>query len=348
MKVKHDITLGELGVVCGLIIIVIFAIIYWYIGIPALVIWYLFKKRKNKFPLKTNLIIAGGTLGVVFSVFFINLYIHRTPSLTISEPQDLITLQVATTTIKGKVSPSSSNLTVNGISIKANFGGHFIYEASLKNENNTYTFIANNKDKSQTQTLTIKRIFTADELAQIEQAKKEALAKAEKDKADELKIRLQREIDSFNKPFDNSIYRNDITSLTLEVMLFSGWAKWITEGKESNNTEVKNLANQLEQKVSQRQIKEFPLMRKTYAKLIGNLLWEQDISVETLGATNKTIQLTGGIFVANKSKSTIQEQLSKQLRLFRFTTANYKWYEYDETYTYYDMDSYVDSKVIEL
>ena len=62
---------------------------------------------------------------------------------------------------------------------------------------------------------------------------------------------------------------------------------------------------------------------------------------------SKTIQFTGGIFANNKNKQETQETLSEILNLLRFNTVNYKWYEYDDEYTYYELDTKRDNEISE-
>ena len=96
------------------------------------------------------------------------------------------------------------------------------------------------------------------------------------------------------------------------------------------------------------QVSEFPKLRKAYGKIVAKKLWVENIEVEVFGNNSKTIQFTGGIFANNKNKQETQETLSEMLNFLRFKKANYKWYEYDDEYTYYDLDSKNDNEIVEL
>jgi len=95
-------------------------------------------------------------------------------------------------------------------------------------------------------------------------------------------------------------------------------------------------------------VSEFPKLRKAYADLIAKELWENNIEASVAGSGNKTIVFTAGMFANNKNIKDAHTSLQEALELFRFTRANYKWYEYDTEYTYYEIDSFPDSKVIEI
>lgn len=164
----------------------------------------------------------------------------------------------------------------------------------------------------------------------------------------EIKEQLDREISSIDKGIDFTSYKESIESIQLELVLFQVWAKKINEAKSSNNNDIKELGEKLETKVKKIQVSEFPKLRKAYGKIVAKKLWVENIDVEVFGNNSKTIQFTGGIFANNKNKQETQETLSEMLNFLRFKKANYKWYEYDDEYTYYDLDSKNDNEIVEL
>jgi hypothetical protein len=163
---------------------------------------------------------------------------------------------------------------------------------------------------------------------------------------EKLKEQLIREIEFINKGIDFSNYRDEIQSIQMEIILFGAWAKNIEEAKSSDNDEIKKLGEKLEIKVKNIQIKEFPILRKSYCKAIYQKLWIENIETSILGKGNKTIQFTGGIFANNKNKQETQNTLSDILRQFRFKRVNYKWYEYDDDFTYYEIDTPNDDELV--
>ena len=80
-----------------------------------------------------------------------------------------------------------------------------------------------------------------------------------------------------------------------------------------------------------------PAFRKQYVKLLGNALWEHDIEVQ---ASNnyKTITFIGGTFARNINIKDFHNEAYEMLKLLGFTRAEYKWYKYDDEYTYYTIE----------
>lgn len=325
------------------IIVIIFIVLkFWYLGIPALAVWYLYKKDK-KFSRKNKLIFSISISILFILLGIISIRSGRAPSLTILEPNNNTTVQSDQIIIKGKVSPSRSKVTINNLSVEVVNGGNFSFNAKLKNENNSIIIEALNNNKKDSKTISIKRIFTQEELEEINKQKEE-LQKAEISK---IKDRIQKEIDSLDKPFDSTTYRKDNLSLQLEVALFSGYAKIINQYKSNTDPEIKSLLSKFEKKVSQLQINEFPKIRKAYAGFLADTMWENNIEIEAGGSSNKTITFTGSIYANNKNIADSHSIVLENLKTLRFTRANYKWFKYDEEYTYYKIDSYPDSKVTE-
>ncbi|MEP6803855.1 MAG: hypothetical protein ABI892_04985 [Flavobacterium sp.] len=157
---------------------------------------------------------------------------------------------------------------------------------------------------------------------------------------------LKREIASIEKGVNFSTYRGTVEASQMELVLFAAWAKTINEALLSENTELQTLGKELEKKVKKIQIKEFPILRLAYTKAIYNNLWKENIETQVLGKKNKTIQFTGGYFANNGNKAKTQETLREALKMFRFTKVNYKWYKNDDEYTYYEIDSPIDSELM--
>ena len=323
----------------------------WYIVIPAVAIWYTWKKtrwsKKQKF-------IGTGVFCVLAIVFIsIHVYTSQPPTLNILEPGNNHTIQAKTVSVKGTVKPSGSKVFVNNQPANIEADGNFNHEAALSGESNHVLIKATHNDKSVERTLTVNRTLTEAEKVELarqkvetEKAKQAAAEKTEADRITKNKEQLQRELDSFDKSFDSTSYRGSVDALTLEVALFGAWAQMVSEYQQDADPEVKTMADQLEQKASQLQVKEFPLMRKHYAEVLAKKLWEENIDIVSLGNTNKTIEFTGAVFANNKYIGQTQTGLKETLQLFRFTRANYKWYKYDSDYTYYEIESQADGEVV--
>lgn len=178
-------------------------------------------------------------------------------------------------------------------------------------------------------------------LAKEEAAKKELELKRQKTIE-----QIDREIKSINKGVDFSKYRGTIDALQMELILFGTWANIITENENSDDSKIKSLVKKLRPKVARLQTKEFPIMRKEYAKVVGNKLWENDIEVSSSGTGRKYINFTGGLFAANKNKKDFQTELQEILTMFRFKQSRYRWYKGADEYTYYTIYEGKDTDLI--
>ncbi len=173
-------------------LLVILAIILWYISIPTILIWYIWKK--SKLDKKKKYI--GTFLAVVLFGILVGFYSHlnRTPSLPITEPDDGFTIQANETTIKGTIDPKDATLSINGTSVKTE-NGEFNYQAKLSDEKNVFTLKVSNSNGQSEQKITINRTFTEEELAEYErqkaeeEAKKQAAIEAQKKAEEERKAK---------------------------------------------------------------------------------------------------------------------------------------------------------------
>lgn len=79
-------------------------------------------------------------------------------------------------------------------------------------------------------------------------------------------------------------------------------------------------------------------LRKQYANLLNNIMWEDNVEVEVSGKKADVLWLTGGWLAANKNKKKLQETIAESVRMLEFKRVCYKWYKYDEEYTYWDIE----------
>lgn len=166
-------------------------------------------------------------------------------------------------------------------------------------------------------------------------AKQAEVARQKKEEELKQKEQLKRELKSIDEGIDFSSYRETVESLQIEIVLFGSWAKTIADGKGSDDTEINKLANQLNSKVAKLQVREFPILRKEYAKIVAEKMWENDIDVNSSSKGNRYINFSGGIFAANKNKQDFQQQLNEVLKMFRYKQSRYRWYKGASEYTYY-------------
>ncbi|MBC8757148.1 hypothetical protein H2O64_20935 [Kordia sp. YSTF-M3] len=170
--------------------------------------------------------------------------------------------------------------------------------------------------------------------------------KIEQEKEENLKEQIKREIASIDEGIDFSGYRKTVDQLQFELVLFGGWAKIVEEGEQSKDLVTQKLTAKLKAKISKIQIKEFPLLRKEYSKIINAKMWENDIEVSASGRRKNYINFTGSIFTTNKNKQLFQKEVQETLKMFRFTQSRYRWYEGENKYTYYTIYKGKDSDLV--
>lgn len=182
-----------------------------------------------------------------------------------------------------------------------------------------------------------------------EQMKADSIAKIEKAKEDleALRRKIKREAESLST-FDGSQYRGDVNSIQLEIVLFGAWAEMIKDAEKSGDAEIKRDGKAFKNKVIALQKTEFPKLRKSYGEFIKGELWREDIEVTMKGNGSSTLEFVGGTFASNQNKEDTQKTLREILTQLRFKRVNYKWYKYDDEYTYYSMDTPADGELVEM
>lgn len=182
------------------IVVWVLAIVFWYISIPILII------KKTKFSKRKRVAFA-----IAFFIIFIAIdgviyhYANRKPSIVINEPQNNSSIQANKVTIKGKIDPAGAELKAGGILIRTS-SGEFSYDMQLPNEKNTIVLAVRNGSSDVNTFLTINRIFTDEEKAQIEKQKADAEAKRVADEAKQKKAVAEQQAKSLadQKAWDSS------------------------------------------------------------------------------------------------------------------------------------------------
>lgn len=166
----------------GIIALVLLSIKGWFLTIPAVIIWYVWKKLK--LPSKKKWLATGGVAILTFVVWGLLMHSNRTAVISISEPANNASLQAQSVTVKGKIDPAKSVATLNGNPLKLNEAGEFSTDVALPEEINTIVISAKNGASAPTETkLSITRVFTEEEKAERAKAKAAAEAKRQADEA---------------------------------------------------------------------------------------------------------------------------------------------------------------------
>lgn len=184
---------------------------------------------------------------------------------------------------------------------------------------------------------------------QIEKERRDSIAYVEQQKKEleDFKNQLKREIEVF-KTFDGNKYRGDVSAIQTELVIFAAWAGEIRRAEYSSDIEVRRLGKTLKAKVINLQKSEFPKLRKAYGAILKEKLWVENINVKTIGTGYTILEFEGGVFASNKNIQDTQETFRDMLNQLRFKRTNYKWYEYDDEYTYYSMKTGKDSDLVSL
>ncbi len=165
-----------------IILLGLIAVVIWYIAVPVIIIWAIWKK--TKWDKKKKIIGTGLALVLIALLLGLNSYINRAPTLTILEPKNELITQATEIMIKGKIDPKDAILSINNKRIPTK-DGQFVLSVTLVAEKNTVTLTASNNNGTAKQSLTINRTFTEEELAELEQQKAEALAELEQQKVED-------------------------------------------------------------------------------------------------------------------------------------------------------------------
>lgn len=159
---------------------------------------------------------------------------------------------------------------------------------------------------------------------------------------------LQKELAEkiFAEGLDMKKYGESKQATYSGLEIFKAYAILIEKGKESANEENKKLAAELEKKLSALQKKSLPQLRKAFANFAKETLWEENIDVAISGSGNTILTFTAAVFANNKAIKACQENINEPLNAFRFKQSRYRWFKYDDEYTYYNIEPPADGEVV--
>jgi hypothetical protein len=100
--------------------------------------------------------------------------------------------------------------------------------------------------------------------------------------------------------------------------------------------------NRFRAELSARQVKMYPILRRAYAKLIGQRVWSNDVYVR---ATGRTITFTGALFAANANIQQAEDTVQQDLRKLRFVRSDYEWCKGCGGGSHYDLTSPSDAVI---
>lgn len=157
--------------------------------------------------------------------------------------------------------------------------------------------------------------------------------------------RVTREINSIQK--SKTTIPDTLEGLKVTLALYSLYAELIEEAKEYNLTDQdKASVKRLKSLVIEDQKKNLPKMRDKYGIAVRKLVWEHDVSVKTFGTGFRTIEYVSSMFAANRNIKTFFENAQETLHIYRFKRVQFKWYDGDDEYQYFILDSLDDDDLV--
>lgn len=138
----------------------------------------------------------------------------------------------------------------------------------------------------------------------------------------------------------------DATEINIRLAVMKAVTNIVDSTSANKTDSVVMWVNKIKKRLPVYQSKEFPILRKAYANVAKNLMWENDIDVSLSGNKNDKLTMVGGAFATNKNIKTIQESMMEMLSKLRFKKTIYKWYSGASEFTYFDIDSPSDSSPI--
>ena len=161
-----------------------------------------------------------------------------------------------------------------------------------------------------------------------------------------------------NAASKNSIMATHVATFTGTAGIIESCEKYqnfefkYLEAKTRNKlkADLKNLITQTKNSLRGEQRRDFPLIRREYAKIMEEAVWRNNIEVKATGSGNSRLEFTGGIFANNANIDDFQNKVLDSdtkaiLRMYRFKRVAYRWSKYDNDYTYYQYDTPADDVI---
>lgn len=136
-----------------------------------------------------------------------------------------------------------------------------------------------------------------------------------------------------------------VVDILTEIELYRLFSRYTTEINSLKSKKSIELSKNIISELKSTQRSRLPKMRKKYAQILDQELWEDDINCKTSNKGHGTIRFIGGVFAANKNIKDFQEKIKEQLTTLRFKQSRYMWYKNAEEFTYYDLEAPKDSEL---
>ncbi len=147
----------------GVILVCALTLAVWYVTVPAVVLWYVYKIN-TRFTLLQKHVFASVLLLIMGVGSFGYLHHNRAPVLVILAPEFNTTVQQNSAIIVGQVTPVHAKVLINATPVSTDVTGRFVYDASLPDKMNNFSVKAHNGDKIRSTIVIIEREFTKEDL----------------------------------------------------------------------------------------------------------------------------------------------------------------------------------------
>ncbi|MCK5760173.1 MAG: hypothetical protein KAH33_02695 [Candidatus Delongbacteria bacterium] len=185
-------------------------------------------------------------------------------------------------------------------------------------------------------------------IEKIEKIKNDSISQAEQEKKEFtlLEYRLKRAIQD-TKTYKMASFILETREIKNEIVIFHRWVKLVKKAEIHKNRGIQKLGKTLQSKVKKVQKSTFPKLREKFRYIFNKELWKDDVKVLTEKADNSIIVFIGATFTRNKNKAEFHKIMKESLYLLRFKKVKYKWSNYDDEYTYYDLRTSSDTELLD-
>lgn len=173
----------------------------------------------------------------------------------------------------------------------------------------------------------------------------EAAIMASIDQDSLLLAQMSETLSEIENGFDREPYKGSTEAVANGLNMLTTATSQIIKGEASDIEEISTMASQMKGLLPAAQKKAYPSLRKNFVEAIKHTYWRENVEVVSKGSRNTTIEFTGGAFANNATTEDTFKSLQTVLKRLRFKRANFKWYEYDDEYTYYTLDVPEDSEL---
>lgn len=150
------------------------------------------------------------------------------------------------------------------------------------------------------------------------------------------------------KSFEKKTHKyNNTEELKAALLVCELWVLSVEKAKKLADQSLNKDIKAFEALITKIQKKQFPIWRKKYMEFKSQELFRYNIEVRRGGGSSyNTIEFISYDFANNAVIEDCNSLIWDELNRFRFKKVNYRWSEYDSRYTYYNIKSPSDSKIV--